>query len=128
MLVNHLSLALSLIYNSSLSYKRSVKVQKTAIVVKVINLLYKEGFIRGFFYNNYKVTVFLKYSERFIPLIRYIKLISTSGRRLFISVNVLAKMPSNSGVFFLNTTKGIITDKKALEVFKIGGEVICKIL
>ena len=113
---------------TSLSYKTSVHIPNTIMNLKLIYLLYQEGYILGFFYNKKRITVFLKYTESFKPVIKNIKKISSSGKRIFISYKTLLKLQINSGLLLLNTTKGLITSKKAKDAFQIGGEVVCKII
>ena len=128
MVINNLSLALSIIYNSSLSFKSNAHVPTTKLNLSLINLLYKEGYIRGFFYNSKKISVFLKYTEYLKPVIKYIKIISTSGKRITISNKTLSKIQKNSGTLLLSTSKGLMTSKKAKEAYSIGGEVLCKLI
>jgi len=128
MVVNNLSLAFSIILTGSLSFKSCVHVPTTKLNLSVINLLYKEGFLRGFFYNSKRTTVLLKYTEDLKPVIKNIKIISTSGRRIIISKRALAKLHKNSGTLILSTPKGLMTSNKAKALASTGGEVLCKII
>jgi small subunit ribosomal protein S8 len=128
MVKDNLSLMLSILINGSISYKSTVQVPSTKVNLQIINLLYLEGFIRGFSNNSRRVNVFLKYNEFLKPVIKHIKIISKSGRRVFISRKTLSKLPINKGTFFISTNHGLITSNTALNKLKIGGEVVFKII
>jgi small subunit ribosomal protein S8 len=128
MVVNNLSLAFSIILNGSLSFKSNVHVPTSKLNLNLINLLYKEGFIRGFFYNSKRINVLLKYTEDLKPVIKNIKIISTSGRRIIISKKTLSKFHKNAGTLILSTPKGLMTSQKAKDLACTGGEVLCKII
>jgi small subunit ribosomal protein S8 len=100
------------------------------ICVNVLNILYKEGYIRGFHkkYNKNKksleITVLLKYDTEGTPVIKSIERVSKPGKRVYTSINPLWKMKLGLGIFILSTPKGILTDLDA-RILNIGGEVLC---
>jgi small subunit ribosomal protein S8 len=106
MVTNNLSFAFSAILNGSLSFKSKVYISTTKLNLQLINLLYKEGYIRGFFFNRDRIKVLLKYTTSLKPVIKNIKIISTPGRRVTISHKTLSKIPKNSHMLILSTPKG----------------------
>jgi small subunit ribosomal protein S8 len=125
---DNLSLMLSSIKNGSTSFKSSIHVPTTKINGQLLNLLYNQGYIRGFFINSKRTQVLLKFTEELKPVIKNIKIISTPGRPVIVSHKTLSKLPQNCGSFILHTNKGLLTLVEALHKYKIGGKVICKII
>ena len=76
----------------------------------------------------YDVKVFLKYNSTGKPIIFNLERVSKSSRRCFIKVHQLQNYlkPTDNSVFFLTTSKGILTNKEAL-LLNIGGEILFKI-
>lgn len=101
------------------------------ICFKTLDLLYQEGYIRGFkkIYNNKKlcVKVLLKYDLEGNPVITKIGRVSKPGRRIYTSVKSIWKIKSGLGMFILSTPKGILTDSDA-RMLNTGGEVLCYIM
>ena len=120
--------------------KNGQKVQLDAVVLhpqmpkfcyKVLEVLYEEGFIRGFTCKKrgdhvVEVKALLKYSNGGSPVITNIQNISTPGRRIYASVHSLWKIQNGSGVIILSTSKGIMTDRDA-RFLNLGGELLCAI-
>lgn len=105
-----------------------VTVQNSKICISILEVLYKLGYIRGFVVKDKKsIIVLLKYINN-KPVIRNINVISTPGRRMYLTSKKLEAelKKKDSGFFLLSTSKGIITDEES-SLFKIGGEVILKI-
>lgn len=97
----------------------------------ILNVLYKEGFINGFFYKNTpsnekKFVVLLKYNRSGQSVIKNIKQISRPGKRIYTNIKVLWKVKNGFGVFILSTPKGIMTDFDA-RLLNLGGEVLLSI-
>lgn len=106
-----------------------VLVLRSKLVVKVLDILLLEGFIRGYSFNvkeSNKIKVLLKYSASGKKAIREIKGVSGSSRRLYVSVDVLWSFYSESDTtcLILSTSKGVIDLKTALKL-NIGGELLC---
>jgi small subunit ribosomal protein S8 len=127
MVKNNLSLAFSIIKNGSISFKSYIHVPTTKLNLQMINLLYNDGFIRGFHFNEKRIKVFLKYNTYLKPALKNIKIISTPGKKVIVSHKLLTCIRKNSGFFIINTNKGLLTLEEALFKYKIGGEVLCKI-
>jgi small subunit ribosomal protein S8 len=128
MVKNNLSLAFSIIKTGSISFKSHVHVPTTKLNLQMLSLLYKEGFIRGFYYNEKRAKVFLKFNNYLKPALRSIKIISTPGKKVIVSHKTLCQIKKNSGFFIINSNKGLITLEEALFKYKVGGEILCKII
>jgi len=101
------------------------------VCLEILNILYKEGYIRGFkkSYVNKKlfVKVLLKYDLEGNPIIKKISRVSKPGCRVYSSIKSIWKIKSGLGVFILSTPKGILTDSDA-RILNTGGEVLCYII
>lgn len=103
---------------------------------EILKLLLREGYIAGFFelfepkvsssHKNALVCVRLKYEEG-VPCIRKIEKISTPGCRVYSKFKKMAKPYNGLGIYIVSTSKGILSDQEARS-FKIGGEILGKIL
>ncbi len=103
------------------------------ILIQILNVLIKEGYIYGYSYlikniNNNKsfIKIFLKYNENGLPIIKYIVRVSKSSQRIYYNIIDLKKANNNLGIYILSTVSGILSDKEARK-FNLGGEVLCKI-
>lgn len=98
----------------------------------VLEILYEEGYIRGFSEisedkkNERTIKVYLKYKNGGAPVIDGIFRVSTPGRRIYLSTKVLWKPKSTSGIFIFSTPQGVMTDREA-RLLNLGGEVLCGI-
>jgi small subunit ribosomal protein S8 len=111
--------------NGQMANRLEVSVLKTNYSVLFLDLLKKEGFIRGYKFNEKtpnEILVLLKYHKG-KAVIKKINKVSTSGRRIYIKVDVLWRLNHGFGCLILSTTKGLITDETAREL-RLGGEVI----
>lgn len=99
--------------------------------VKILEILYQEGFIRGFkIYFNEKnikiIKVLLKYENSGASVIKNINVISTPGRRVYAPVRSLWTVKNGAGVYILSTPKGVMIDRDA-RILNLGGEVLCAV-
>lgn len=105
-----------------------ISVRNSKFICSVLYLLYKLGYIVSFsIVDRTKVDVFLKYTQG-IPGWRGYKMISLSGRRLYVSYTALKKyktriLVQRAGFLILSTNKGLMTDQEALSRC-IGGELL----
>ena len=125
---DNLSLLYSIINSASVSYQQDVTIKTSKKILKVLNIFYIEGLIRGYSYNKKRTKIFLKFSGSiYKPVIKYIKVISTPSKPVFISIKSLSLLNSQNYFLLLSTNKGLVVSQKALTQ-RIGGIVLCKIL
>jgi small subunit ribosomal protein S8 len=126
---NTLSDFCSRIKNSSRSRVENVLIIKSKKVIKVLDILLLEGFIKGFSFDTLdknKMKVTLKYSNNGDPIVKTIKAISKSGKRVYSSVSSLWSVQSHfsDGCVILSTSKGVMSLNQALKN-NLGGELLC---
>lgn len=123
-----LSNMLSKIWNALLVKKLTIEIINTKFCQKILYILYKLGYIRGYFIKNKKyILVYLKYKEN-KSIIRYIKRISTPGNKKYLNKKNYLKYKNKkfktlNGFFILSTNKGIIIDKE-INLKNVGGEIL----
>jgi len=97
---------------------------------RVLEVLEREGYIRGFEYNDLgggkaELKIMLKYYEG-DPVIQSISRVSSPGRRVYSSVNDLPRIHNGLGISIVSTPKGVLSDAEAREA-NVGGEIICTV-
>lgn len=113
--------------NGYLSNKYKITQPKTKQVIYILNLLTREGLIKGFKIPNNdakRVFIYLKYQPNQV-IIKKIKRISKPGKRVYIKNKDLFK--KEQGIYLISSSKGIITDIEAKKQ-NLGGELICQII
>lgn len=114
------------IQNGYNAKKTSIIAKKTINSISILNILYDEGYIRGYKHiDNNNIEILLKYINN-NPSIKKITIISKPGRRVYYSLSKL-KLLSNNSLMILYTSKGVLSFKKALEE-RTGGEVLFEIV
>ena len=128
MSIDNLSLLYAVINLASVSCKKDVSIKTSKKILKVLNIFYDEGLIRGYSYNFKRTKIFIKFSgTEYKPVIKYIKVISTPSKFVSITVKSLSKLNDQGQFFLLSTPKGLLTSTEALNK-NVGGNVLCKIL
>lgn len=116
------------IRNGLMSHRKSIIYPKNLLCSKILQVLYKEGYINGF--RTYPLNV--KYFEIFLkyhngkPAINKIQSISKPGRRVYVSIDTLWKLDTSLLTLIVSTSKGVLSDKLCRR-FSQGGEVLCVI-
>jgi small subunit ribosomal protein S8 len=126
--MNLISNMISIIKVGSIAKHLDVTVQNSKLCINILSVLYRLGYIRGFTIKNKKfIKVFLKYSDN-KPTIRSISVISTPGRRIYLSYKGLEAglKKKSAGFYVISTSKGLLTDEESV-MFGQGGEVLLKI-
>jgi small subunit ribosomal protein S8 len=96
----------------------------------VLDVLQKEGFIRGFSENKAEtgpamLQIELKYYEG-DAVIRRIDRVSKPGRRVYAKIKDLARYYNGLGISILSTPRGVMSDNEA-RAANVGGEVLCRV-
>ncbi len=121
---------LTRIRNAQMRNKGKVRTPASKLRGNVLDVLQKEGFIRGYSKTDYEggkseFEIELKYYEG-KPVIRSITRISKPGRRVYSSVKNIPTVANGLGVSILSTPRGVMSDHDAREK-NVGGEVLCSI-
>lgn len=121
---------LTRIRNAQMRQKNKVVTPASKLRARVLDVLQKEGFIRGYTtvdYNNGKseIEIELKYHNG-DPVIREISRVSTPGRRVYSAVKNVPMVANGLGVAILSTPKGVMSDSDARDA-NVGGEILCNV-
>ena len=121
---------LTRIRNGQQRRKPSVHSPASRLRSNVLEVLHREGYIRGYSQQEVdtglqELTIELKYFEG-DPVIRRIKRISRPGRRVYSSVNDLPKVQNGLGISILSTPRGVLSDSEA-RAQHVGGEILCEV-
>jgi small subunit ribosomal protein S8 len=121
---------LTRIRNAQMRHKSKVKTPASKLRGNVLDVLKKEGYIRGYSQTEYEsgkseFEIELKYFDG-EPVIRSITRISKPGRRVYSSVKNIPTVANGLGVSILSTPRGVMSDDDAREN-NVGGEVLCSI-
>ncbi len=121
---------LTRIRNGQRVNKETVSSPASNMRQRVLDVLEREGFIRG--YNRSddergkpQINIELKYHEG-TPVIREIKRISKPGLRVYSSVAELPRIRNGLGISIVSTPKGVLSDSEA-RAKNVGGEIICTV-
>ena len=96
----------------------------------VLDVLKREGFIRGFSAEELRpgvaqLRIELKYNEG-EPVIKEITRVSKPGRRVYSKIQELPRVYAGLGVSILSTPRGVLSDAEA-RAANVGGEVLCRV-
>ena len=96
----------------------------------VLEVLKREGFIRGYSAEQLRpgvaqLRVELKYNEG-EPVIKEIHRVSTPGRRVYSKIKELPRVYAGLGISILSTPRGVMSDAEA-RAANVGGEVLCRV-
>ncbi len=121
---------LTRIRNGQQARKSAILSPASKLRENVLNVLQREGYIRGFSRTDYdrgkaELNIELKYHEG-QPVIKYIQRVSKPGRRVYSSIRDLPRVSNGLGISILSTPKGVMSDTEARDE-KVGGEVICQV-
>jgi len=121
---------LTRIRNGHTAKKATVESPMSKLRAAVLEVLKKEGFIRGFTIkkNDDKKDVLiieLKYFEG-KPAIKEIKRASRPGLRLYSSMKEMPLNYGGLGISIVSTSKGLMSDHEARNA-NIGGEILCSV-
>jgi small subunit ribosomal protein S8 len=96
----------------------------------VLDVLKREGFIRGFAQEQLRpgiaqLRIELKYNEG-EPVIKEITRVSRPGRRVYSKIKELPRVYNGLGVSIISTPRGVMSDAEA-RAANVGGEVLCRV-
>lgn len=121
---------LTRIRNAGRARHASCVVYGSKLKKSILEILKSEGFIKDFVEvpesKHLQYQIQLKYDKSKNHVIREIRRVSKPGRRIYIGSDEVKPYKSNIGITILSTSKGVMTNKKAMKL-KIGGEIICAV-
>ena len=119
---------LTRIRNANKARKEFVDISKTKLKLEITRVLKSAGFIEDFKMMDVGIQgslrLFLKYSKDRERVIRGLKRVSKSSRRVYVGAKEIPHPFGGLGVAILSTSRGIMTDSQSRQE-GIGGEVIC---
>jgi len=121
---------LTRIRNAQAVKKTTVVFPYSKIKWEILNVLSKDGFIKGLDKTNKKnkkfIEIILKYDEKGSPKISELKRVSKSSNRVYIQAKDIWFFKKGLGSKVLSTPKGVLSDKEAKKL-NVGGEVLLEI-
>ena len=111
---------------------RSTKVKSPASRVRasVLEVLKREGYIRGYSHVDIRPGVAeLHIEPKYLdgePVIKEINRVSKPGRRVYSKIDDLPKVYNGLGIAILSTPRGVLSDIEA-RAATVGGEVLCRV-
>ncbi|MBT5374986.1 MAG: 30S ribosomal protein S8 [Rhodospirillaceae bacterium] len=121
---------LTRIRNGQRAKKGSVLSPASKLRRSVLDVLIKEGYIRGYTTtesegNKSDFTIELKYHDG-QPVIREISRVSRPGCRVYSKIKDLPYNYDGLGMSILSTPRGVMSDAEA-RTENLGGEILCKV-
>jgi small subunit ribosomal protein S8 len=120
---------LTRIRNGQQARKDSVLSPASKLRVRVLDVLQREGYIRGYQEETTGpqkgVRIELKYFEG-QPAIQHVSRVSKPGRRVYSGSQELPRVRNGLGITIVSTPKGVLSDAEAREQ-NVGGEVLAEV-
>ncbi|ARJ67474.1 30S ribosomal protein S8 [Magnetospirillum sp. ME-1] len=121
---------LTRIRNGQRANKSTVVSPASSLRANVLEVLKREGYIRGYSRSELRpgvaqLSIELKYHEG-QPVIREISRVSTPGRRVYSKIADLRRVANGLGITILSTPRGVMSDSEA-RTQNVGGEVLCEV-
>ena len=120
---------LTRIRNGQRARKDSVLSPASKLRVRVLDVLQREGYIRGYSEEQMGpaagVRIELKYFEG-QPAIKHVARVSKPGRRVYSGSNDLPRVMNGLGITIVSTPRGVLSDAEAREQ-NVGGEVLAEV-
>ncbi|MDY0959814.1 MULTISPECIES: 30S ribosomal protein S8 [unclassified Sphingomonas] len=120
---------LTRIRNGQRARKDSVLTPASKLRVRVLDVLQREGYIRGYSEEQMGpaagIRIELKYFEG-QPAIKHVARISKPGRRIYSGAQELPRVRNGLGITIVSTPRGVLSDAEAREQ-NVGGEVLAEV-
>ncbi|MDX2116402.1 MAG: 30S ribosomal protein S8 [Planctomycetota bacterium] len=121
---------LTRIRNAVNNRAKTVNVKSSNVCKGIAAALKDEGYIEGFDHlddgRQGVLRIKLRYGPRGEVLLTHLKRESTPGRRVYRGVNDLKRPLQGLGVAILSTPKGVLSDRKCVEM-RLGGELLATV-
>ena len=121
---------LTRIRNGQRARKTSVLAPHSRLRTNVLEVLKREGYIRGYSEHQERpgvvaLEIELKYHEG-QPVIREIQRVSKPGLRVYSKIKDLPRVHGGLGIAILSTPRGVMSDSDA-RAANVGGEILCQV-
>ncbi|WP_242098279.1 MULTISPECIES: 30S ribosomal protein S8 [unclassified Sphingomonas] len=120
---------LTRIRNGQRAKKDSVLTPASKLRVRVLDVLQREGYIRGYSEEQMGpaagIRIELKYFEG-QPAIKHVARVSKPGRRVYSGSQELPRIMNGLGITIVSTPRGVLSDAEAREQ-NVGGEVLAEV-
>ena len=120
---------LTRIRNGQRARKDSVLSPASKLRVRVLDVLQREGYIRGYSEEEMGpakgIRIELKYFEG-QPAIRHVARVSKPGRRVYSGAQELPRVMNGLGITIVSTPRGVLSDAEARDQ-NVGGEVLAEV-
>ncbi len=120
---------LTRICNGQRAKKDSVMTPASKLRASVLEVLKREGYIRGYseeeLAGHAGLRVELKYFEG-QPAIKHVARVSKPGRRVYSGSKELPRIRNGLGITIVSTPKGVLSDAEARDQ-NVGGEVLAEV-
>lgn len=121
---------LTRIRNGQHASKDTINSPASNLRTNVLEVLKREGYIRGFSRSNIRagideLMIELKYMDG-KPVIQEIARVSKPGRRVYSKIKDLPRQFGGLGISILSTPRGVLSDAEA-RAQNVGGEVLCRV-
>ncbi len=121
---------LTRVRNGQRANKSSVSSPASKLRCNVLDVLKREGYIRGYEpgtddTGHPMIRIELKYHDG-APVIREMHRVSTPGRRVYSKIKDLQRVYNGLGISILSTPRGVLSDGEA-RAQNVGGEVLCTV-
>ena len=121
---------LTRIRNGQRARMSSVESPASKLRTSVLEVLKREGYIRGFSQEEVRpgvsnLKIELKYHEG-EAVIKQISRVSKPGRRVYSKIADMQRVYNGLGIAILSTPRGVMSDNEA-RAANVGGEVLCRV-
>ena len=120
---------LTRIRNGQQAKKDSVMTPASKLRARVLDVLQREGYIRGYreeeLAGHAGLRIELKYFEG-QPAIQHVSRVSTPGRRVYSGSQELPRVRNGLGITIVSTPRGVLSDAEARDQ-NVGGEVLAEV-
>jgi small subunit ribosomal protein S8 len=121
---------LTRIRNGQQAHKSVIESPASKIRANVLEVLQREGYIRGYSRAPVRAGVDeLKIELKYVdgePVIREITRVSKPGRRIYSRISDLPRVYNGLGISILSTPRGVMSDNEA-RAANVGGEILCRV-
>jgi small subunit ribosomal protein S8 len=130
MMTDPISDMLARIRNGALARHDRVEMPHSNLKKNIADVLKSEGYVDDVRESEGEgkktLTLVLRYGRGKDSAIDGVRRVSAPGRRVYVRYDRIPRVRSGMGISILSTSRGVMTDRQALEQ-KVGGELLCEV-